>query len=245
MVMFCEHADRCVIFYFLSTSLPDHERKVAVKIVSFLSAENHCAGNTLYVGLGVSGQPKDQPWRWAKSLTSILCFIVGSFVFSRAMRYMGALRRSTVVLSFLIQAILTLVSAALVQARVVPNNAGDLLPDNLIVLLPLALLALQSAGQIIVSRMLGYGELTSVVLTSAYCDLLFDQEVLTAPLKENVKRNRRVASMVMMLAGAISGGFLTRDDNIALALWIAGAMKMMITITWMFWKSKEGSVRLE
>ena len=158
---------------------------------------------------------------------------------------MGALRRSTVVLSFLIQAILTLVSAALVQARVVPNNAGDLLPDNLIVLLPLALLALQSAGQIIVSRMLGYGELTSVVLTSAYCDLLFDQEVLTAPLKENVKRNRRVASMVMMLAGAISGGFLTRDDNIALALWIAGAMKMMITITWMFWKSKEGSVRLE
>jgi len=158
---------------------------------------------------------------------------------------MGALRRSTVVLSFLFQAILTLTSAALVQARVVPNNAGDLLPDNLIVLLPLALLALQSAGQIIVSRILGYGEVTSVVLTSAYCDLLFDQKVLTAPLRENVKRNRRVASMVMMLTGAIAGGFLTRDDNIASALWIAGVIKVLIAITWMFWKGKEGSVRLE
>lgn len=111
-------------------------------------------------------------------------------------------------------------------------------------LLPLALLALQSAGQIIMSRILGFGEITTVVLTSAYCDLFFDQEVLSAPLRDNVKRNRRVASVVMLFVGAIAGGFLTRDGDIALALWIAGAMKVAIGVVWLFWRGK-GGIRLE
>jgi hypothetical protein len=38
-------------------------------------------GNTVYFGLGASGQPVSQPWRWAKSGISILSFMLGSFVF--------------------------------------------------------------------------------------------------------------------------------------------------------------------
>ena len=161
------------------------------------------------------------------------------------MRICGPMRRRTVALSFLIQAALTFASAALVQTGVVPEGAGDLVPENLIVMVPLALLALQSAGQIVMSRVLGIGEVTTVVLTSAYCDLFFDQKVLSAPLTENVKRNRRVASVVLLFLGAISGGFLTRDGEIALALWIAGGIKIGIAVLWLFWKSKEGRVRLD
>lgn len=161
------------------------------------------------------------------------------------MHALGPLRRSTVVFSFLLQATLTFLSATLVQTGVVPRDAGEALPDDFIVLVPLALLAVQSAGQIVMSRVLGYGEVTTVVLTSAYCDLFFDRKVLTAPLRENVKRNRRVASVVMMLLGAIAGGFLTKGGEIAVALWCAGGCKVLIATAWLVWKGKDGAVRLE
>ena len=160
------------------------------------------------------------------------------------MRYFGPLRRSTFVMSFLVQALLTFASAALVMTGVVSKDAGLALPDNFIVLLPLSLLSVAQAGQIIVSRFLGYGELTTVVLTSAYCDLAFDSNLFTASPTENSKRNRRVASMVMTVGGAIAGGFLTRNEDIAPALWLAGALKVIIAVIWMFWKSK-GAIRLE
>lgn len=153
------------------------------------------------------------------------------------------MRRKTVVASFIFQALLICVSAALIESRFVPGNAGDLLPDDFIVLLPLALLAMQSAGQIVMSRILGFGEVTTVVLTSAYCDLAFDPEI-TAPLKENSKRNRRIGSIVMLFLGAVAGGFLTANNDLSLALWVAAAIKVAIGITWMFWKGN-GSVRLE
>ncbi len=38
----------------------------------------------------------------------------------------------------------------------VPKDAGDKLPHDFIVLLPLSLLSFQSAGQIVMSRFLGY-----------------------------------------------------------------------------------------
>jgi len=147
-------------------------------------------------------------------------------------------------LSCLLQALLCFFSAALVTGNVVPREAGQLLPDNFIVLLPLALLALQSAGQIIVSRYLGFSELTSVVLTSAYCDLAHDEKVLTAPPTQNAKRNRRIASMIMTAVGAIAGGFLSKNRNIAPSLWLAGALKVVVSMIWLGWKSK-GSIRLE
>ena len=159
------------------------------------------------------------------------------------MRYLGPLRRSTAVLSYVIQAILTFVSAALVLTDVVPNDAGFLLPENFIVLLPLSLLSLAAAGQIVMSRFLGYGEITTVVLTSAYCDFAFDEKLFATPTG-NSKRNRRAASMITTVGGAIVGGFLTKNEDIAPALWLGGALKVVIAMIWMFWKSK-GAIRLE
>ncbi|KAH0158307.1 DUF1275 domain protein, partial [Aureobasidium melanogenum] len=200
-------------------------------------------GNTLYLGLGVSGQPKSSPWRWAKSGMSIISFVMGAFIFSRFMRYLGPLRRSTLVYSWLIQAVLIYICAVLENTGVVPNNAGDVLPDNFIVLLPLGLLSVQSAGQMAMSRILGYGEVTSVVLTSSYFDFAFDDKVFDGPTR-NVKRNRRLGSMIMVVLGAITGGFLTQDEDISKVLWFAGSLKVAIACLWMFWKSK-GSVRLD
>lgn len=200
------------------------------------------AGNTVYVGLGVSGQPSSQPWRWVKSGTSILAFILGSFLFSRFMRYLGPLRRSTMILATLLQALLTVISAGLSSFNVVPSNAGDLLPGNYIVLLPLALLAAQSGGQCVLSRVLGYGEIPTVVLTSAYCDLAMDENIFSS-VQGNSKRNRRVGSMAMIILGATIGGFLTKRGDIGPALWVVAAIKVVMAGSWVVWRS-EGKVRL-
>ncbi|THW98965.1 hypothetical protein D6D13_10409 [Aureobasidium pullulans] len=193
-------------------------------------------GNTLYLGLGVSGQPKSSPWRWAKSGMSIISFVVGAFIFSRFMRWLGPLRRSTMVYSWLIQAVLIYICAALEDTGVVPNDAGDNLPNSFIVLLPL--------NGHIENPWLRRSHQRRPYLTSAYFDLVFDNEVFTAAPTRNVKRNRRIGSMVMVVLGAIAGGFLTQDEDISKVLWFAGSLKVAIAILWVFWKSK-GSVRLE
>lgn len=202
-------------------------------------------GNTIYAGLGVAGQPSDSPYRWVKSVTSIVSFMVGAYVISRACLASGPHRRITLCGSFALQALFCLVSAALVQTGVVPENAGTILPKSFIVLLPLALLSFQAAGQVVMSRILGYNEVPAVVMTMAYCDLMFDPKLLSEPVTQNPKRNRRALSIVAALGGAIAGGFLTKGGSIAWALWIAGGTKVAITIGLAFWKGKEDSVRLE
>lgn len=192
----------------------------------------------------MSGQPFSQPYRWIKSGTAIISFCAGTYFFSRTARLLGALRRSTMVLSFIFQATLCFVAALFVVSGVVPANAGTQIPRTFIVLLPLSLLSFQSAGQIVISRMLAYNELPTVVLTSTYCDLMFDPLLFTAPLRQNSKRNRRFVSSVALLLGAVVSGFLTKGGDVANPLWIAGAIKVALAVVWLFWCGK-GTIRLE
>lgn len=104
----------------------------------------------------MSGQPYSQPYRWAKSGTAIASFCFGCFVFSRLSRVLKPLKRSTMVASMLSQVVLCLAAFAMVVTGFVPKDAGDRLPKDFIVLLPLSLLSFQSAGQIVMSRFLGF-----------------------------------------------------------------------------------------
>lgn len=128
---------------------------------------------------------------------------------------------------------------------IVPSDAGDLVPDNFIVLVPLILLSIQSAGQCVLSRFLGYNELPSIVLTSAYCDLAMDDKVFEEGIRGNSKRNRRVLSMIMVIAGAITGGFMTREGDIGPTLWAVAGIKVLMALVWLLWKRKESGVRLD
>lgn len=159
------------------------------------------------------------------------------------MRAMKPLRRSTVIVTTLLQALLIVLSACLSTFGVVSRNAGNELPGNLRVLIPIILLAMQAGGQCVLSRVLGYNELPTVVLTSAYCDFAMDEKLFTG-LSENSKRNRRMASVLMIIGGAVIGGFLTRDGDISLALWSVAGVKVVMGLVWLFWKPKEGAVRL-
>lgn len=104
--------------------------------------------------------------------------------------------------------------------------------------MPIALVAFQACGQAVTSRALQFNALTSVVLTSIYCDLFSDAELFR---RDNVERNRRVAAPLMLLLGALSGGLLADSRwGIAGALWTAAALKAVIVVVWMFWPGEEG-----
>lgn len=157
-------------------------------------------------------------------------------------------RKATLSVSFLVQAAFVLTAAALSQTRVVPafahsggtGRASDS-PRDARILLPLALLAFQFGGQIVTSRILGFNEVPTNVLTSVYCDLLSDPRLL-APLAANPKRNRRFAAAVLLVAGGVAGGWLQRSSaGMAAALWVAAAIKVFIAFAWLAWSGKRSA----
>ncbi|EAW11691.1 YoaK family protein [Aspergillus clavatus NRRL 1] len=196
-------------------------------------------GNTIFVGLGASNQ-NARPYGWARSLTSIGCFVIGCFLFARLNRLLGAKRRGTLVLSFFLQVVLIIITAALVQSGVIagipqhPSAASEVQWSQEA---PIVLLSIQSAGQIVASRALGFNEIPTVVITSLLCDLVSDPKLF---LIRNEKRDRRVVAFVLTLIGAIAGGWITKATaDISPVLWLGAGIKMAISICWMFWNNQE------
>ncbi|KAH8673164.1 hypothetical protein BGZ61DRAFT_497307 [Ilyonectria robusta] len=191
-------------------------------------------GNTVYLGLG----PTAGTNRWKKSGISILAFCIGSFFFSRLHRAFSPSpkRRWVLCLSFLIQMTLIIVAASILTWG--PKGAG---PDDVpwYVIVPIGLVALQSCGQAVASRALKYNALTSVVLTSIYCDLFSDAELFES-IFINVERNQRMAAPSLLLVGALIGGVIAKSAlGAAGALWVAATLKFFIVLSWAFWPAEE------
>jgi uncharacterized membrane protein YoaK (UPF0700 family) len=210
-------------------------------------------GNTIFLALGAARLPANQPLLWLRAIVSIASFWAGCFLFSKV-RHFRPHRKLTLAACFLLQAVLVLVAAALAQSRAVPAFGRVRLPtttsdaehaatgngeDSGLSLIPLALLAFQFGGQIVMSRVLGVNEVPTNVLTSLYCDLLSDP-LLLAPVGKNPKRNRRVASIVLLMVGGIAGGWMQRSaGGMSSALWLAGGIKFCLGLAWLGWRSKE------
>lgn len=196
-------------------------------------------GNTIFLALGASGQPRSKPYGWLKSLVSISCFLAGCFVFAST-RLIRPKARGTLATSFILQSICIIIAAALVQSHVVPEPVGLIVETNdinLLELIPLAFLAFQSGGQIVTSRLLGFNEVPTTVLTSVYCDLASDPKFL---VKDNVKRNRRLGAVFFILIGGIAGGWISRSSaGLSTTLWLAAAIKLVIAVGWSLWKPKQ------
>ncbi|KHN94670.1 uncharacterized protein MAM_07425 [Metarhizium album ARSEF 1941] len=191
-------------------------------------------GNTVYVGLGIATvlNPPISA-RLYKSGVSLLSFCAGSFLFARFHRRFSPRRRWVLCASFAAQALLIVAAAVVVSA--VPHE--DERAVDWTVLVPLALVAFQSCAQAVASRALRYNALTSVVLTSIYCDLFSDQDLFKP---RNVERNRRAAAPALLLLGAVAGGLFSHSSfGIQGALWIAAAIKAVMVVLWLFWPAED------
>ncbi|KAF2790132.1 hypothetical protein K505DRAFT_327779 [Melanomma pulvis-pyrius CBS 109.77] len=185
-------------------------------------------GNTVYLGLGLVAPTEGI--RWVKALTSITFFCLGSFFFSRFHRFLKPRARWVLVASYVLQLLLITTAAVIVTLG---NDTSNEIHWQVIV--PLAAVAFQASGQAVTSRVLQYGGLTSVVLTSNYCDLFSDPKLFAA---SNVERNRRIAAPVLLLLGAIFGGMFAHSSfGMAGALWAAVVLKAIVVFAWLLWKA--------
>ena len=90
------------------------------------------------------------------------------------------------------------------------------------------------------SRLLGFNEVPTTVLTSVYCDLASDPKIIAL---DNVKRNRRAAAVLAILIGGIAGGWISRSQaGMSVSLWVAAAIKLGIAVSWSLWKPKTASL---
>ncbi|KAI1661019.1 hypothetical protein F4813DRAFT_272547 [Daldinia decipiens] len=201
---------------------------------SFVSMQT---GNTVYFGLGITAPHEST--RWIKSGTSLGCFCIGSVFFSSFHRMLSPSpkRRWVLAASFIIQMLFVAVAAAILTFGPQSDSEAKKEAIDWPVLVPIALIAFQSCGQAVASRALKYNALTSVVLTSIYCDL-FSDAALLAP--HNPERNRRVGAPVLLLIGAVLGGLLARSTvGTAGVLWIAAALKLLVVVSWLLWPAEK------
>lgn len=137
--------------------------------------------------------------------------------------------------SFAVQTLLIIAAACILTF--LSDRAPDKDDVGWRVLVPIALVAFQSCGQAVTSRALKFNALTSVVLTSIYCDLFSDQDLFKA---QNVERNRRVGAPVFLLFGAVMGGWLARSViGTAGVLWIAAGLKFLVVLSWFLWPAAD------
>ncbi|KAK3330720.1 hypothetical protein B0H66DRAFT_72973 [Apodospora peruviana] len=205
---------------------------------SFVSMQT---GNTVYIGLGLAAPSEST--RWIKSGVSVLSFCAGSFIFSRFHRFFSPKRRWVLCASFAAQLVFTVSAATIVTVFGTPPAVKEDGSIGWHVLLPIALVAFQSCGQAVTSRALRYNALTSVVLTSIYCDLFSDAELFGLL---NTERNRRVGAPLCLLAGAFVGGkFAHSSFGVAGALWAASVLKTVIVMVWLIWPAKHPTVSEE
>lgn len=202
-------------------------------------------GNTIFLALGASNQPRDKPYGWLKSLVSIVVFALGCLVFSFT-RYCRPLSRGTLAVSFFLQSMCIVIAAIVIETGAVRSlsydNAGA--RNNTVDfkdLIPLVFLAFQAGGQMVSSRLLGINEIPTTVLTSVYCDLSSDPKILK---RDNLKRNRRFGAITCIISGGIAGGWISRSDGgLAAALWLAAGIKLIVALGWLFWWQDEGTTQ--
>lgn len=197
---------------------------------------NH-PGNTIYIALGVAGKPNDPPMLWAKSLTAVLSFLIGTFIFTHGCRLLGPTRRLTLILSFALQALIILAAALVLQFNGPHFELDTTLEWKKAV--AIALLSFQSSGQLAASRFLAYPEIPTVLLTALVCDLILDPNLYKKPWGANPKRNRRMGALMAHFFGAMTAGGMAKDVGLPGGLWLAFSLKGALTITWCLWKEKK------
>ncbi|GAM90599.1 hypothetical protein ANO11243_086440 [Dothideomycetidae sp. 11243] len=191
-------------------------------------------GNTVLLGLSTA-TTANNPHAWTTTLVSICSYLIGVFFTFRLTMLCSpqgaATNRLFLNSLFMLQAVMILVPASLIAANLVPHNPGGVATlstatdviDNVRIVSLLPLLSFQAGIQISCSRLLGYNELPVNVLTSTYCDIMGDNALFNP---KNVKRNRRVASVVLLFSGAISSGWLMRSaGGLKASLFVAGGIK--------------------
>ncbi|QDS73182.1 hypothetical protein FKW77_002415 [Venturia effusa] len=191
-------------------------------------------GNTIYLGLGLADPSSGN--RWIKSILSMSCFCLGAALFAWYHRFFTPKKRWVMFSSYLVQTLFIVAAAIIVTLDRTTEEDKEKLRWP--VMVPLALMAVGSSGQCVSSRALDKNSLTSVVLTSIYCDLFSDPRLLS--FSGNPSRNQRLAAPICLVVGALAGGLWANSSTgLPGALWTAAVLKFCIVLAWTGWKTTQ------
>lgn len=109
----------------------------------------------------------------------------------------------------------------------------------------IALLAFASGSQVVQSRSLACTEISTAMATAAWVDLLIDPRLVSVGDGKgpNRPRNRRLAFLAVLVAGALVGAGIYRVVGSAVALFVSAGGKAVVT--GMFWFNETERVKVQ
>ena len=151
-------------------------------------------------------------------------FLGGGWLTGQLSHMMGPRKRWWLISSNLFQTCLVF-GAAAIQYKHGIDVQG---PKALSVV---GLLALAAGSQVVQSRSLAMNEISTAMATAAWMDLMIDSKLFAL---KNRPRTRRVAFLISLVLGALTGAFIYREVGSATAIAVSGAGKFLVTILYVF-----------
>jgi hypothetical protein len=173
-------------------------------------------------------------------------------------------RRSVFIVSFVIQTLLIIAAAILVNLGVVSNRpavSGSFssgshktatldTTTNFVDIAPIALLAFEAAGQVCLSRVLELNELPTIVLSTLYHDITADLYGIPHAWRKSGsiqnfflgrprRQGRRTTSIIALFVGGIVGGEMFKSrPGMSGSLFFAAGVKGAICVAFALWKGE-------
>lgn len=145
--------------------------------------------------------------------------------------YVGTKKRYYLLSIFLLQAILVLISAALLYTEAIQLESNSSLSI-------ISIMAFAFGSQAAASRPFGVPPITTVVVTSAMVDLFADPQFF-AKLSANKGRNQRASFILTFFVFGIIGGLCLKHVSGQFTLLIAGIIKLIGALIFLFAKGKK------
>jgi uncharacterized membrane protein YoaK (UPF0700 family) len=175
-------------------------------------------GNVVFLGFGIAGAGGISVWA---SLSALGFFLAGGVVGARVASALAEEREQLLRIAVAIQAIL--VASALVVAVITGDNFGASARYSLIALLASGM-GIQNAA----ARKLAVPDLTTTVLTLTLTGVASDSRLAGG---EGARIGRRGLAVASMLLGALIGGLLVLDVDVAAPLGLATALLVLVVVT--------------
>ncbi|KAF8643154.1 hypothetical protein AX16_009198 [Volvariella volvacea WC 439] len=177
-----------------------------------------------------------------QALTSLISFNLGAFV-GRIGDRVGPLKRSWLVVGTLLQALLTMAAALTIWKSGQPSIASEREEPSWTNTLSFVAIAFMSASlgvQGILGKRVNTQFGTTIVLTTVWVELMSDPRLFKLRNKV-ISRDHKVLAAGALFLGGFIGRALVGKIGAAGTLGVGVGMRVLIAISWIFVKGKEGS----
>lgn len=189
-------------------------------------------GNTVFLFIAAFGLSTDGSTRLGDTATSLGSFLLFLCISGQAGNIIGRRRRWWLLATNTIQTFVILLIAILEVAHGVHNERPSRFAT-------IVLLSAGSGMQVASAKTLSVPEVPTAMLTSPYADLLTDRSLFKRG--RSGPRDKRLTYIFCFCAGTAIGGAMYRYSGTAAPIFLAGGVKLCVTVSYLFNPSKQQS----